>query len=75
MPKNKADAEIGLRAAEFVDNLPGKLFPKCLRIGISEVEYRDWKRGRAPLTARAIRKLAESGADVTYILTGRRITE
>lgn len=65
----------GHRAAAFVDSLKKKVFyRKCWLVGIPFHEYRAWKRGAFPCS-RSLKKLADHGADVSYILTGKRITD
>lgn len=66
--------EIGKRAAEFVDSLPSKFYPKAWSAGILEIRLYQWRRGTAP-TIRDLLKLADKGADLNYILTGKRVTE
>ena len=69
------DPGIGRRAAAFVDRLPGKFYyPKMLSIGASPFEVSEWRKGKRP-TMKMLFRLADKGADLHYILTGRRIWE
>ena len=69
------DPGIGKRAAAFVDRMPGRFFyPRAWSVGITRRELRLWRLGKTP-RLRDILKLGEKGADLNYILKGRRIWE
>jgi hypothetical protein len=70
--KEKERAEIAKRALEFVDGLPYRFRWQKLRI--CEMKHNivyEWEKGTAP-SALHLKRLAELGADVHYILTGKR---
>lgn len=67
------DPMIGLRAAHFIDRMPGRfLIPRPWKIGIPIFTVNRWRKGERPLM-RDLFKLAENGADLHYIITGRRL--
>lgn len=69
------DPRIGRRAALFVDTLPGKFYyPKSFSIGVLPLEVEKWRKGKCPKMSELF-KLADKGADLHYILTGKRIWE
>ena len=69
------DPRIGRRAAAFVDTLPGRFYyPKSLSVGVLPHEVNKWRKGKRP-TMKMLFKLAAKGADLHYILTGKRIWE
>lgn len=73
--KFPGDPLIGKRAAAFVDSMPGRFY--CTRawaVGITLRELRKWRAGKMP-RMRDVLKLGDKGADLNYILKGRRITE
>lgn len=72
MPKRKADIRIGYRAAEEAMRLSGySAATAALRLGAERKIVYNWATGDAP-TAIFLQRLHEMGADVVYILTGRR---
>ena len=72
MAKHKADIRIGYRAAEEAMRLSGySATTAALLIGCSHKLVYSWADGNAP-TAIFMQRLLELGADVTYILSGRR---
>lgn len=68
-----ADRGIGQRAYEEFKRLSGPkgIVGKCKEIGFSDKVVYDWKNGMCPAT-RCIVKMMDEGADVMYIMTGRR---
>lgn len=71
----KADVSIGYRAAEEVNRLVEekygthrKLFN---RMNLMRGSYYDWECGGTP-DGRSLAKLLAAGADVIYILSGKR---
>jgi len=72
MPKRKADVRIGYRAAEEALRLSGFSVSHAATLlgGDRKLVY-TWADGCAP-TAIFMQRLLEMGADVTYILSGRR---
>lgn len=69
------DPMIGLRAAAFIDRMPGRfLIPRPWSIGIPVRVVDKWRKGERP-TIRMLFKLADKGADLHYILTGRKMCE
>lgn len=72
MPRRKADVRIGYRAAEEALRLSGySASHAALLIGCSRKLVYSWAEGNAP-TAIFMQQILELGADVTYILSGRR---
>lgn len=73
---DKPDIEIGYRAAEAVDALPGKTVTERMRrIGLDlHSVLSKWRNGAAP-SAKYLQALAFAGIDMRYILTGSRSTE
>lgn len=72
MAKRKADVRIGYRAAEEALRLSGySASHAALLIGCSHKLIYTWAEGNAP-NAIFMQRLLELGADVTYILSGRR---
>ena len=72
MAKHKSDVRIGYRAAEEAMRLSGySATTAALLIGCSHKLVYSWADGNAP-TAIFMQRLLELGADVTYILSGRR---
>ena len=72
MSKRKADVRIGYRAAEEALRLSGYSAPCAAALigGERKLVY-NWAEGNAP-TAIYLQRLCEMGADISYILTGRR---
>ncbi len=69
------DPGIGRRAAAFVDRMPGKYYyPRPWSAKVTCLRYKKWRSGKRP-TMRELFKLAAKGADLHYILTGKRIFE
>ena len=69
------DPGIGRRAAAFVDRMPGRFFyPRAWSLGIPAFAVNGWRKGQRP-KMRELFKLADKGADLHYILTGKRIFE
>ena len=72
MSKRKADVRIGYRAAEEALRLSDySATNAALLIGCSHKLVYSWAEGNAP-TAIFMQRLLKLGADVTYILSGRR---
>lgn len=72
MSKRKADVRIGYRAAEEALRLSGySALNASLQIGCSRKLVYAWADGCAP-TAIFVQRLHELGADIPYILSGRR---
>ncbi len=73
MPRTTCDPMIGKRAHEEVL----RIFPKqkyaCEALGIGGDQLCQWRKGTAP-SAKYLAALHRHGADVIYILTGRRST-
>lgn len=69
------DPGIGRRAAAFVDRMPGRFYyPRSLSLGILPHKVNAWRKGKRPKMPELF-KLAAKGADLHYILTGKRIWE
>lgn len=71
MAQKQADIEIGHRAYEEairLFNTPGTV---NRRIGIGKSTVHEWKEGQAP-GGLALARLHYAGADVLYILTGKK---
>lgn len=76
MPRRKARIEIGERAFEEVDKIfntskYGRMIMAAKTIGCGKKAIYEWKNGKAP-DAIHLQRLHELGADVIYILIGRR---
>ena len=72
MSKRKADVRIGYRAAEEALKLSGySVAHAAVLLGGERKLVYSWAEGNAP-TAIFMQRLLELGADVTYILSGRR---
>lgn len=72
MARRKADVRIGYRAAEEALRLSGySAATAALLLGAERKIVYIWSEGCAP-TAIYLQRLHEMGADVGYILTGRR---
>ena len=72
MSKRKAPLEIGYRAyKELCRVCPLNEFGKTETVGCDRKTMYDWKNGGAP-DALFLQRLHYMGADVIYILTGRR---
>ena len=71
----KADVNIGYRAAEEVSRLVsekyGTLKNLFRRMNLMYKLYYNWQCGDTP-DGRSLAKLLDAGADVVYILSGRR---
>lgn len=69
------DPGIGRRAAAFVDRMPGRFYsPRAWSLGITTFVVNGWRKGKRPKMPELF-KLAAKGADLHYILTGKRIWE
>lgn len=72
MSKRKSDVRIGYRAAEEAYRISKySAAYAAVLIGCSHKLVYSWAEGNAP-TAIYLQRLLELGADVGYILTGRR---
>ena len=72
MARRKADVRIGYRAAEEALRLSGySVTHAAILLGGERKLVYTWAEGNAP-TAIFLQRLLEMGADVTYILSGRR---
>ena len=75
MARTKPEIEIGFRAAEEFRRLQMSqnvsLKKICTQTGIKKNRFYAWSEGQAP-GARALQALHYAGADVIYILTGRK---
>jgi hypothetical protein len=76
MPRRKARIEIGQRAFEEADKIfnvskYGGMITATKTIGCHKNAIYEWENGRSP-DAIHLQRLHEIGADVIYILTGRR---
>lgn len=72
MARRKADVRIGYRAAEEALRLSGySVANAVMLLGAERKIVYNWANGDAP-TAIYLQRLYEMGADVGYILTGRR---
>lgn len=69
--KHTPDIEIGFRAAAEVDRLFRTRAAAARALGVDRKLPRYWEQGTAP-SAFVLLKLHYAGADVMYILTGRR---
>lgn len=71
--KRKANIEIGQRAyKEILRLFPDKSIPKiAILLGCKRQTIQEWDEGRAP-SAIFLARMIELGADVNWILTGRR---
>ena len=79
MPRRKARIEIGQRAFEEVDKIfnlkeYGGMITPTKTIGCHKNAIYEWENGRSP-DAIHLQRLHEIGADVIYILTGRRTAD
>ena len=79
MPRRKARIEIGQRAFEEVDKIfnvskYGGMITATKTIGCHKNAIYEWENGKAP-DAIYLQRLHEIGADVIYILTGRRTVD
>ena len=71
----KAQAEIGYRAFEEVQRVFGKNVDARATLGMKSKQLLyDWMEGVAP-SAKYLQRLHYCGADVIYILTGKRKNE
>ena len=76
MTKHRPEYEIGIRAANFVDdyarrmNLPVKTV--LHRMGLERKVVASWRSGDCAPSAFALQSIARLGGDVGYILTGRK---
>lgn len=72
MARRKADVQIGYRAAEEALRLSCySASTAAIKIGCSHKLVYAWAEGSAP-TAMFMQRLLEMGADISYILSGRR---
>lgn len=79
MPRRKARIEIGQRAFEEVDKIfnvskYGGMITAAKTIGCYKNAIYEWENGKSP-DAIYLQRLHEIGADVIYILTGRRTAD
>ena len=71
MAQKQADIDIGRRAYEEAMRLFDNPRTLRLRIGIGKSTVYQWKDGRSP-GGLALARLHYAGADVLYILTGKK---
>lgn len=71
MARRKADVGIGYRAAEEAYRIAHTAQYAAVLIGCSHKLVYAWSEGNAP-TAIYLQRLCDMGADVLYILTGKR---
>ena len=72
MAKHKSDVRIGYRAAEEAYRISKySASYAAVLIGCNRKLVYSWAEGTAP-TAIFLQRLLELGADISYILTGRR---
>lgn len=72
MSKHKSDISIGQRCTEFIISLHPEIKRACALIGINRHRFYEWKNGQSTPSAYHLQALAYHGADVYYLLTGRR---
>lgn len=73
MARRKADVRIGYRAAEEAFRIAHSAQYAAVLVGGERKIVYTWSEGNAP-SAIYLQRLHELGADVIYILTGRRCT-
>lgn len=71
MSQKKADIEFGHRAWDEVQRLFKNPRQAAARLGITRSIIYDWRDGHS-LTMLSLEKLYYAGADIKYILTGRK---
>lgn len=71
MKKKKTDIGIGYRAAAEIKRLFPKKNHAAVAMGCSIDDIKDWGHGVAPVPT-DLARLHELGADVIWILTGKR---
>ena len=71
MKKRKTDIGIGYRAAAEINRLFPKKNHAAVAMGCSTDEIKAWGHGVAPVPT-DLARLHELGADVIWILTGKR---
>lgn len=71
MPKEKGDIEIGRRAHEEVLRIFQSQKEAAVRLGVERKRFNTWLHGGDP-TVSVLARLHFAGADVLYILTGKR---
>lgn len=71
MPREKGDIEIGRRAHEEVLRIFPTQREAAARLGAERKRFNSWLHGYTP-GANILAKLHYAGADVLYILTGKR---
>ena len=69
--RTKPDVKIGRRAFEFFNMQPEGANKACLKFNIPHETVYEWANGICP-SAYYLQKLCLLGADITYILTGKR---
>ena len=73
--KKKCDVNIGYRAVQEVFRLfPGTTKSALAAIGCGKCVINEWGKGVAP-SAKYLARLHELGADVIWILTGKKENE
>ena len=68
----KPDIEIGRRAFEFFNLQPEGARKACKKANIPHETVYDWNSGKSTPSAYYLQKLCFLGADIHYILTGKR---
>lgn len=69
--KRCSDINIGIRAFEFFSFQPEGITKACKKANIPHETVCDWQNGICP-SAYYLQKLCFLGADINYILTGKR---
>lgn len=76
--KHKAEYDAVLRCAEFVRDYAEThhlcLVHACDRIGISRKSVYEWEKNGATPSPYTLQALYRAGADLDYIMTGRRFS-
>ena len=71
MPRQKVDINIGIRAFEEVKRLFPSIKTATIRTNCKKATIYNWSEGMAP-DCLNLARLHYAGADVIYILTGKR---
>ena len=71
MGKRKSDIDIGYRAAEECSRLFSTTREAIMALGCGDNVIYEWSQGRSP-SAMYLARLHKLGADVIWILTGKR---
>lgn len=69
--KRTPDIGIGIRAAQEIYRLYPKKKHAMIALGCGKHTINEWEHGAAP-SAGSLKRLHELGADVIWILTGRK---